>query len=206
MTNPSHTSDLVGRAHPAARPRSALGAVAVAVLTLVVLGAAACGGGSSKSSASSTAGTTNAPAGESGRSGLPSSFLQQAVKYAQCMRSHGVTKFPDPNPTGDAQGINQAGIDPNSPTFQSAAQACKKYQPTVHSNPNQVAQAKAQALKYAQCMRSHGITKFPDPSGGPGNGGGPQSLSQYGIDINSPAFKAANTACQKYNAQIPDGG
>jgi hypothetical protein len=176
----------------------------MAILTLVVLGAAACGGGPSKSSPSSTAGTTDAPAGGSGPSGISPSFLQQAVKYAQCMRSHGVTKFPDPNPTGDTQAINQAGIDPNSPAFQAAAQACKKYQPAVHSNPNQLAQAKTQALKYAQCMRSHGITKFPDPSNG--GGGSKQSVNQYGIDTNSPAFKAANKACQSLLAEVGDGG
>jgi hypothetical protein len=49
------------------------------------------------------------------------------------------------------------------------------------------------AAAYAQCMRTHGITKFPDPSGGDGvNLGAMRSL---GIDINSPQFKSAQQAC-----------
>lgn len=205
MTDSSPTRDLVSRADRIARLRGPLwrGAVAVAILTLVVLGAAACAGGSSNSSASSTVGTTDAPGGGPGSSGAPSGFLQQAVQYSQCMRAHGVTKYPDPPANGGPQSINPAGIDTNSPTYKEAAQACQKYSPpNAGVDPNQQAQAQNQQLKYARCMRSHGITKFPDPN----NGGGKQSLSQYGIDTNSPAFKAANKACESLLGAGSNGG
>jgi hypothetical protein len=52
-------------------------------------------------------------------------------EYAACMRSHGVTDFPDPPAPGSAaQTINPQGLDPNSPTFQSAQEACAKSAPT----------------------------------------------------------------------------
>lgn len=49
-----------------------------------------------------------------------------ALKYSKCMRSHGVPKFPDPNPNG---GLNldgdKIGMAPDSPTFKAALKACQ---------------------------------------------------------------------------------
>ena len=58
------------------------------------------------------------------------------------------------------------------------------------SNPSQT-QAQQQGLSFARCMRAHGVSSFPDqtPSGGGFN------LSAPGINSSSPAFKAAQTAC-----------
>jgi hypothetical protein len=190
MTHPLHPSDLASGADRVTRSRSTLwrGAVAVAALTLVALAATACGSGSPKSST-----TTTAPAGAAGSSGPLSGFLQQAVKYAQCMRAHGVTNYPDP-PGNGAQPINPAGVDTNSATYRAAAQACQKYAPPGANDPNQQANARTQALKFARCMRAHGEPKFPDP---PANNasGGKQSVTQFGIDPNTPTFQAANRAC-----------
>lgn len=47
------------------------------------------------------------------------------------------------------------------------------------------------ALAYAECMRSHGVPTFPDPSAGGG------FVIPAGIDSSSPAFQAAQTKCQK---------
>jgi hypothetical protein len=50
----------------------------------------------------------------------------EALKYATCMRSNGVSSFPDPNGQGLIQINNATGsLDPNSPQFQKAASACK---------------------------------------------------------------------------------
>lgn len=48
-------------------------------------------------------------------------------------------------------------------------------------------------LALAKCMRAHGVPNFPDPTAG-GNGFelGP------GLDLSSPAFKAARVACQRF--------
>ena len=52
--------------------------------------------------------------------------------------------------------------------------------------------------QYADCMRAHGVPNFPDPSAG---GGGVQIGS--GINPASPAFEAAQKACQDL---LPGGG
>jgi hypothetical protein len=64
--------------------------------------------------------------------------------------------------------------------------------------PGGIASIRAKALRFAACMRSHGVPDFPDPQiqTGPGGGvgvriGGPGS----GIDPSSPAFQAAQKAC-----------
>ena len=48
------------------------------------------------------------------------------------------------------------------------------------------------ALLEAQCMRSHGVPNFPDPSPG-----GPSVIPNW-INPQAPAFKSAETACARY--------
>jgi len=161
-----------------------------APLMAVAVTLAACGGGSPTSNPSTTSGA--ASSGGSSSSGASNSLEQQALRYAQCMRSHGVTNYADPTP-GKSQSVGQSGLDTNSPTYQAAASACQKYQPTTGSNTNQgpTPQGQSQQLQFAQCMHRHGVPNFPEG----GNGGGPQNISSYGIDPNSPTFQAANRAC-----------
>ncbi len=156
---------------------------------------AACGGGSPSSDPTTT--TTAASSGGSSSSGVSSSVQKQDLEYAQCMRSHGLTNFPDPpsgNSSGGAQSITKSGINPNSPTFQAANSACQKYEPTQgNSTQGPSSQTNTQQLKFALCMRMHGVTNFPEPSANAS--GGQQSVTQYGINPNSPTFVAANQAC-----------
>jgi hypothetical protein len=123
------------------------------------------------------------------------------LAYSQCMRSHGVPSFPDP----DAQGriALQAGpgsaLDPGSTVFQAAQQACQSLQPVPSAAD--IARGRAAMLKLAQCMRSHGIADFPDPDAQ----GRMMLTSRPGgdLDPSNPRFAAAQTACQKY---APGGG
>jgi hypothetical protein len=56
--------------------------------------------------------------------------LTQALKHSQCMRSHGVPNFPDPEESNGFISLRIApGVDPNSPQYQSASSACKQYTP-----------------------------------------------------------------------------
>jgi len=50
------------------------------------------------------------------------------VAFAKCMRSHGVPNFPNPTGNGSVFGPG-SGIDPASPQFQHALQACKSLAP-----------------------------------------------------------------------------
>lgn len=53
----------------------------------------------------------------------------------------------------------------------------------------------AEALEYAQCMRSHGVPSFPDPTVQNGSVGFNITPAD-GINQNSPQYAAARQACQ----------
>jgi hypothetical protein len=66
---------------------------------------------------------------------------------------------------------------------------------------NSSASVRQQAgLRFSECMRSHGVPNFPDPSGG---GGGIQIQAGSGVNPQSPAFQAAQRTCFKF---LPGGG
>lgn len=116
------------------------------------------------------------------------------------MRSHGVTNFPDPiaGKSGNAASFAVGSVDINSPTYRSAQQACHKYltSPGANLTPAQYAQREAQLLKYAQCMRSHGLPNFPDPTTGPSGAPTIALTPSSGINPDSPTYQAAESACQ----------
>jgi hypothetical protein len=151
--------------------------VALAALGLAVAG---CGGGSNSSSSDPAA------------SGAGSSDSTKLVQYAQCMRKNGVPSFPDPV-NGQLQlTVTKGGpLDPNSPQFQAAQQACKSLEPPgLQSGSAQNNQQQSQALKFASCMRKNGVANFPDPQNG-------RFLAGGDIDPNSSQFKSAMAACRK---------
>ena len=119
-----------------------------------------------------------------------------ALKFAKCMRANGVSSFPDPNSSGVFTFGSSSGIDPRTTQFHSAMQKCRKDLPTPHFTPAQLAAAKAAALRFSQCMRSHGVTNYPDPQFG---SGGPAAVqiggSGSGLDPSSPSFQRAMQAC-----------
>jgi hypothetical protein len=65
---------------------------------------------------------------------------------------------------------------------------------------NRSGRVDASMLAHSECMRAHGVTNFPDPGGG---GGGDINLSGTGINVASPAFRAAQSACFHL---LPGGG
>jgi len=175
------------------RTRTAGSAALVAVV--VVCGAlvlAACGGGSS--------GPQVAGSGSSSKTAVSSSKNSsgEPLKYAACMRSHGLPDFPDPDSSGGF--AMPQNIDPNSAQYQTAANACKAYAGSgLNLTPAREEQIEARALKVAQCMRSHGVPNYPDPTITFSNGGvssGQDLGGQSGVDPNSPTFQAAQKACQ----------
>ena len=173
----------------------------VGVVATIGLLAAACGGGSKNpgaaSASSTTTTTTTTTVAPSGSNASGETSQSQQLQLAQCMRSHGVPNFPDPSPGGgQLNAIPAAGINTQSPTYQAALQACKKYTPAGNVTPAQSAAENAKGLEFSQCMRSHGVPNFPDPITGP-TGGQAINMSGTGIDQNSPTYQAANSACQK---------
>jgi hypothetical protein len=154
--------------------RSALGALAgVALLT------AACGGEGSHTPAGSASG------------GAGMAKLQQ---YAQCMRSHGISDFPDPQPNPGGQGgsFQTSGgpgsdLDHNGPRYQAADQACKSLLP---QQPVASAAHVAALVRLAACMRTHGYPNFPDP-----DSTGAFDSSKF--DPRSPQLDSVMQACER---------
>ena len=126
------------------------------------------------------------------------SSAAQGIKFAQCMRSHGVTNFPDP---GNGVQLPQG----SSPAVTTAMQDCENLMPAAEAGSQATAQEKASMLRVSQCMRKHGVSGFPDPIASvPRNprfssvSGTPGALIGIPITINtrSPAFKQASRACR----------
>jgi hypothetical protein len=127
---------------------------------------------------------------------VASSFL----KFASCMRSHGVPNFPDPSSGHSIQISPGSGVDPASPAFQSAQGVCKKLLPGGGPGrpPAPSASDTRAALAWAQCVRKHGVPTFPDPSTTANAG-----LIFRGVvfpvgpsfNLQSPAFEQAQAAC-----------
>jgi hypothetical protein len=158
---------------------------------------AACGSSSSSNSGTNAASTASNPNNN------------KALAFAQCMRSHGVSNFPDPSGghldlqiqrTPNSTSVN--GVEVNAPAFKSAMQACKADLPNGGKPAPPSASQRAAALQFAQCMRSHGVSNFPDPQI---SGGHVLIQGQTPIDTNSPAFKAAQQACQPLALKIKGG-
>lgn len=178
------------------------------VLALVLVGVgllgAACGGSPSSGVASLGSTTTTTPASSSpaaGGSGSTTAKYRAALAYVDCMRSHGVPNFPDPTSVGQinvkfAYGGKggspvSAGIDRNSPQYIAADQACRHLLPGGVPTPAQNQQALAKGLKFAQCMRSHGVPNYPDP-----NPNDPNVVRLIGVDTSSPQFQSAQKVCE----------
>jgi len=163
--------------------RAGLLAAALACLALV---AAAC----------SSAAKTGTGAGSAGGGG---SAKHSELAFSRCMRAHGISDFPDPSSQGGIalNGGPGSDLNPSSPLFKAANSACKPLLPPQKTlSPAQQAAARAQALRYARCMRAHGISDFPDPNAQ----GGIALQPKPGGDLepNNPRFQAANQACQHY--------
>lgn len=127
------------------------------------------------------------------------------VVFARCMRAHGLTNFPDPTGGGGIQLNASSGLNPQSPGFQAAQKACSRYLPG--GGPGSVKpteQQKQLAIQQAQCMRTHGVTDFPDPVLTPPTPGPNELVIARrglffvfgpGINPQSPAFQSATKAC-----------
>jgi hypothetical protein len=92
---------------------------------------------------------------------------QQALTFAKCMRSNGVSDFPDPGTSGKftIDGIaNGSSLDLSAPAFKQAMSACKDLEPAGFTGTKRSSQEQQAALKFAKCMRENGVPDFPDPT------------------------------------------
>jgi hypothetical protein len=157
----------------------------LAIIAAAAILAAGCG--SSKSPTSSAAASP------------PRNGAEAAFKFSACMRSHGVTNFPDPvitsSPGHMSIGIKVDPSETGSPRFASAQKACAWIMPAPSAS--QIAQQQRSEqhgkLAFASCLRSHGFADFPDPT--PSGQLNPAMVTAAGVDIHTAGFLHAALAC-----------
>lgn len=126
----------------------------------------------------------------------PAADYAQAMKFSQCMRTHGEPAFPDPvQQSNGAIVIQKPPVDVNSAQFKAAQQACKAYVPAPHESlPPLSAQDRNKALQWVVCLRKHGFANLPDPTFDDNQV--TLNLAGTGIDTKSSQAIAARQACR----------
>ena len=152
-------------------------AVQTAVIVSVVVLGSGCGTGSSNSN---TGGGQDA---------------SRSLAFAVCMRSHGISRFPDPKISYSGNHgqitLSLSNVDVGSARFRSAQQACERLSPAAGvPSPADSPTLLAQQLGYSLCMRSHGVPNFPDP-----DKQGGFTFENRVVNPKSSQFQMAHTKC-----------
>jgi hypothetical protein len=193
-----------------ARMWTALGAV----IPLLAMGG--CTGSSTAKVA--TAGGTTPPASPTGSD---TANEQAELKFVACMRGEGIDMV-DPTP-GDTSGrsavrymIDVKGMG-SDPAFQAALDTCQNLLPAVPDPPAPAAADLATMRAFAACMRSNGMSDFPDPDPSgktvfvpmPTSAGKPLSVvgvgkaGAFAVVLNDPRLKPALEQCRTV---LPEAG
>ena len=128
---------------------------AAALAVLALLTATGCG-----SSGGSGSGAATATDGSSGSA--TTTARAKAVRFSECMRTHGVADFPDPDRNNDYN----YGVSVSEVVWTRAVGACRALQPPGTLSSKRTRQQQSDALTFAQCIRAHGVRDFPDPANG----------------------------------------
>jgi hypothetical protein len=152
-----------------------LGPLAALVLVaMVAVTSAGCSNGSGENGntgtgTGSSGGTSTGTGADAGKGGGSKNATQheKAVRFAECMRNDGVSAFPDPDASGKLTidgVVNGSSLDPSSAAWKQAIDACKDLQPPGFSGSKATPTQMSARLKFAQCVRDHGVKDFPDPT------------------------------------------
>jgi hypothetical protein len=179
------------------RVRTALVLGLLLVLGPTVTGCAKPGGGDGVASAGGTP-TASASSGTGNSQRDPVKDQENFLKYAQCMREHGIDM---PDPVVDdgkfamsiPEGTDKAKVD-------AANTACKQFLPNGGQPMKADPEMQEKMRKFAQCMRENGLPEFPDPSE---DGGIRIDGSTTTLDPQSEAFKKAEAACKEFQPKRP---
>jgi hypothetical protein len=129
----------------------------LAALAMIAVIGAGCG--SAENGSTGNTGTTSSP-GTAATKKLTA--RDKGVKFAECIRAHGVADFPDP----DAKGEFQYGVSVTPAVWQKATTACKGLQPPGTLSSKRTPKQQSASLRFAQCVRANGVKDFPDPVNG----------------------------------------
>jgi hypothetical protein len=128
------------------------------------------------------------------------------LRFAACVRAHGVPDYPDPR--GGKVTVDIHKLSESTRAVEASLGKCAKFEPgpdlssLPRLNASQMAQVRVGAIAYGKCMRAKGLTTFPDPSVSPGpNGRGVaigytlKELKQDHSVFHSAAYETDNKAC-----------
>lgn len=136
--------------------------------------AAGCGGGGASRERVARLGSTGTRNSSASRSSPASAQRTKALAYSRCVRSNGVPNYPDPDNNGNLPKGNAQSFRVSSSQYQAAEQACAHLLPsggtasltqclmTGDCSRSVVQPALAEGRRFARCMRSHGVTHWPD--------------------------------------------
>ncbi|MFI7638272.1 hypothetical protein [Nonomuraea sp. NPDC049400] len=160
--------------------------IATALLAALAVG---CGGQQNGTGVASVAvGSSAKPSASTSPTGTTDP-QEQARKFAQCMRDHGIP-MEDPDPDGGG-GLRSIGKNADKKKVTDAIEACQSYAPFKdrgNLDPEQVDQLR----ELAKCMRENGVD-WPDPN----PDGTFTSDTPLNLDRNDPTFKKAFEVCGK---------
>jgi hypothetical protein len=158
-----------------------------ALHTVAALAAAAilAGGCSHGSSGPAVAGGSSSPSGSASNGPLA---------FSQCMRSHGLTNFPDPASNGSIPKETAQQLGVSNSQYDAAQRACAHLLPNSGGlSQAEIRQAWSGMRNFAGCMRSHGVSNWPDPADD--GTGRPVFYLQNRIDANAPQIVTEIHAC-----------
>ena len=148
----------------------------------------------------------NASPSSTGSGGSPnagsSASSQIGISYANCMRSNGVPKYPDPSRSNElANGlpkVSEQQLDVSTSQYQAAQNACAHLLPNNGQQTQSQSQRELNAMRnFARCMRSHGVPTWPDPHYfGEADGWGFYLVGVHGFDPNSQEIENKMNECQ----------
>ena len=176
-------------------------AIALTLISVCMASAAAAcssGGPGSRSSAGSP--SAGSPASGTGQ------VMAVMQQWAQCIRSHGMPNWPDPiiNPVTSYPDFPQDAPRIPASTQQACGSITSRLPPQAQASHPPTARSMQSLLRFARCMRSHGIPGWPAP-----NALGEFPLTQQmAIGIKKGAIQVkgtdhtAMTACISY---VPGG-
>jgi hypothetical protein len=129
------------------------------------------------------------------------SVQEKGVKFAECLRGHGVPDFPDPDASGDFA----YGVSVSPAVWKQAVDACEELQPPGALSAERSPAEQDASLRFARCIRAHGVTDFPDPVNGEplvDTTKIPSSAEPGGMDI----LNAAMQKCGEFVEEAAGGG
>ena len=127
---------------------------ALAMVALLGVISAGCGSNASPDTGAATSSGTGANTKLTAR--------DKAVKFAECIRAHGVSDFPDPNAKNDFE----YGVSVSPAVWRQATTACKDLQPPGALSSKRTPKQQSASLRFARCIRDNGVKDFPDPVNG----------------------------------------